>query len=489
MKKNSLLYTNITICIIIALGFLVTSYISHVSNTEMLEKDISNISKLSSENIYSKINSLLEKPIHISLTMANDVFLQKLMLEEEKHLVDPDYLAQLQEYLLAYQEKYQYDSIFLVSEKSKRYYHYHGIDRIITPDKPENVWYYKFLKENVDHSLYVDVDAANADAITIFVNCTVRDNIDKDAPLLGVVGVGLKTEYVQKLLQQYEKEFSIKAYLMDSSGNLQVSSQNTKFSALNFFNNKYFSAIKEKIIHNKVEESTHKVSMNGIDTFYIIQYIPNLQWYLVVEKDTTEITKNFRLQYIKKICIIFLITILVLFITTKEIRAYNKRIMQLMSSDPLTAIRNRFSYEQFLEKYNQKLDQHTQVGIAVFDLNGLKHINDTFGHATGDSYISNSAKLICKAFSHCPVFRIGGDEFSTILENIDADAAEALHETMLTLVAEHNEKNKIPLSIAFGYAFYEPSRDTNLEQVFTRADANMYSNKVAMKKALLAKAL
>ena len=79
MKKHILAKTNIFICIIIIIGYLITSFVSYNSNHTMLKKDIEHISDLSSESIYHKIDSLFTKPINISLTMANDTFLMQHM--------------------------------------------------------------------------------------------------------------------------------------------------------------------------------------------------------------------------------------------------------------------------------------------------------------------------------------------------------------------------------------------------------------------------
>ena len=75
MKKNILYKTNIFICTIIVLGFVVTSLVSYRSNNGMLREDIEHISTLASEGIFHQIDSLFTKPINISLTMANDSLL------------------------------------------------------------------------------------------------------------------------------------------------------------------------------------------------------------------------------------------------------------------------------------------------------------------------------------------------------------------------------------------------------------------------------
>ena len=72
MKKNSLLRTNMIVCCIIIVGFIITSVISYRSNIGVFEKDVEHISILASDDIHSKMEAMFSKPIAISLAMAND---------------------------------------------------------------------------------------------------------------------------------------------------------------------------------------------------------------------------------------------------------------------------------------------------------------------------------------------------------------------------------------------------------------------------------
>ena len=74
--------------------------------------------------------------------------------------------------------------------------------------------------------------------------------------------------------------------------------------------------------------------------------------------------------------------------------------------------------ETFLRKLDEqiKCGKDIEFAIALCDVNGLKIVNDTQGHKTGDMYIRDAAKLICETFEHSPVFRVGGDEFVVVYD-------------------------------------------------------------------------
>ena len=141
MKNKILLRTNIFVCTIIVLGFIITSITSYRANMGVFEKDVEHVSDLAADGIFYQIDSIFTKPVNVSLTMANDSLLKEFLAEEPGRAADDTFIKSMRDYLHAYREKYSYDSVFLVSAQTNRYYHFNGLDRIMEPNKPENVWY------------------------------------------------------------------------------------------------------------------------------------------------------------------------------------------------------------------------------------------------------------------------------------------------------------------------------------------------------------
>jgi diguanylate cyclase (GGDEF)-like protein len=123
-------------------------------------------------------------------------------------------------------------------------------------------------------------------------------------------------------------------------------------------------------------------------------------------------------------------------------------------------------------------------GIAVLDINNLKSINDTYGHILGNELIALSSRIICDTFKKSPIFRIGGDEFCVILQNRDLSDIKTLFERFDAECAAtclDKDTVKLPISIAKGFAEFDPDQDTQFSDVFERADSEMYQNKKHMK--------
>ena len=187
LRKHSLLKTNILVCTIILIGFFITAIVSYRSNIGVFEKDVEHVSTLATEGINSQIKSIFSRPVSVSLTMANDHLLKSFLTEEMQHPGNRAYITKMQAYLDAYRKKYNYDSVFLVSTRTRHYYHFSGLNRTLYEGHPENVWYYRFLKNDEEYSLNIDNDEATDDSITVFVNCKIRD---ANGFIMGVVGVG-----------------------------------------------------------------------------------------------------------------------------------------------------------------------------------------------------------------------------------------------------------------------------------------------------------
>ena len=115
----------------------------------------------------------------------------------------------------------------------------------------------------------------------------------------------------------------------------------------------------------------------------------------------------------------------------------------------------------------------------VCDVNGLKFINDTLGHQSGDEYICAACKLVCKTFAHSPVYRVGGDEFVAFLAGEDYEARAALLEK-IDRQSETNIGSK-DVVVSAGLAEYVPGEDADVHAVFERADARMYARKKQLK--------
>lgn len=163
-----------------------------------------------------------------------------------------------------------------------------------------------------------------------------------------------------------------------------------------------------------------------------------------------------------------------------ERRKYENEIKYLSFHDYLTGIYNRAFFEEEL----RRLDTERQLPLTLVsgDVNGLKIINDAFGHKKGDELLIKIAKILKKSFrTEDIVARWGGDEFTVILPKIDS-------KNTLKIISRINEKLKkestktLPLSISFGLSTKVDSSQ-KIDELIKTAEDKMYEHKMIEQKS------
>lgn len=159
--------------------------------------------------------------------------------------------------------------------------------------------------------------------------------------------------------------------------------------------------------------------------------------------------------------------------------------MNLAYTDSLTGVKSKHAYVETEIEIDASIAQMNanDFAVAVCDLNGLKQINDTYGHDAGDKYIIAASRLIAGCFSNSVIYRIGGDEFTVIVEGEDYARRKELAESFMRQM----ENAKDGVVIAMGMADYRRGQDNTFRSIFKRADSEMYARKLVLKKHFSAK--
>lgn len=156
-----------------------------------------------------------------------------------------------------------------------------------------------------------------------------------------------------------------------------------------------------------------------------------------------------------------------------------KDIMQMYLQDPLTEIYNRRGYDRRLVEIHQMFkDRVSSIAIVSIDMDGLKYINDNFGHAEGDIVLKKFSRCLQRALGEnefCA--RIGGDEFAAVLIIDHPDRAETFREKLNQNIWEENARieNNYRLDYSMGICLVS-EQETFMESM-RKADERMYKNK------------
>lgn len=150
--------------------------------------------------------------------------------------------------------------------------------------------------------------------------------------------------------------------------------------------------------------------------------------------------------------------------------------------DQTTKLYNRTAFNTDFEELSLSPED---ICIINFDLNNLKKINDTKGHAFGDLYITSAAKIINDTYSSfAKCYRVGGDEFIVIVKQSSRFDIQHYFDVLEDKIKDfNNSPEDFDLQIAYGVACFDPTIDDSLNNTNSRADKYMYQNKL-MKKSL-----
>ena len=153
------------------------------------------------------------------------------------------------------------------------------------------------------------------------------------------------------------------------------------------------------------------------------------------------------------------------------------KLQYLSMHDALTGLYNRSYFEESMDRLER--GRHFPVSILMADVDKLKLINDNHGHAAGDSLLKRVAHLLTISFrAEDVIARIGGDEFSVLMPNINTSDAETVLLRFRHILTEYNTScPEIPLQVSCGLCTAETK--TSLHEILKRADTNMYLEKHA----------
>lgn len=148
--------------------------------------------------------------------------------------------------------------------------------------------------------------------------------------------------------------------------------------------------------------------------------------------------------------------------------------------DFLTGGFNRSAYERDVEQF---INSDKQFRLILLDLNDLKHINDTFGHGQGDEAIRLVFKAMEEGFVSGQNYRIGGDEFAVLVEDIDSNRYKECVHHFQDILKEAKKEFVYPLHVAIGTDIYSNEKWGQFSKFYHHVDQKMYEHKTKIKSA------
>lgn len=233
------------------------------------------------------------------------------------------------------------------------------------------------------------------------------------------------------------------------------------------------------IVCDMLDRRSHKVLVTGL-VILLVLAVRDLVAFNVVKYFASTGSESDYESYVAIGALFFVVALLVDFINQMRKQSYiNARkqfLEQIAYTDVLTNLYTRRKWEELLVQLDEKNAMYT---IFQFDLNGLKYVNDTFGHEAGDKLIMRFSEILKSVFDSGELIcRMGGDEFAVaVSEILDYNPAEKISR-LDELVRQSNEEEKTTqISVSTGYARSVEYDSPVAAEVYKEADRRMYEAK------------
>ena len=460
----------VLLSMLLSLGFFATTVGSYLVSKEVIREAILGRElPLASSNIYVELQKDLVQPVLISSTMAHDTFLRDWILRGERDV------SEMNRYLQEVKTRYGAFSSFFVSDRSSSYYTGGGVLKKVSPTEPRDAWYYRVRALKEPYEINVDPDLANQDAMTIFINYRV---FDFSGNYLGATGIGLTMDAMYRRIKEYQQRYQRTIYFVNHQGQVVLRGQNDASLVTDLRTKPGLRDIIDQILEAK--NGGYQYESNGTNHLLNVHYIPELQWYLFLEKDESEALVKIRQTLYINLGVCLVITLIVLMLTNLSLARYQRRIEDMASTDKLTGMLNRQVFTILMDKLMADCARSPRpLSILMIDLDHFKRINDQHGHAVGDQVLCLVADVLQQSLRKSDVaVRWGGEEFLVVLDNCALDEAGLIAEKIRERIAQAPlavDDKVLVVEASVGVSQLRP--DETLDQAIQRADDGLYQAK------------
>jgi diguanylate cyclase (GGDEF)-like protein len=283
---------------------------------------------------------------------------------------------------------------------------------------------------------------------------------------------------VRRLIADYQQRYQRTIYFVDAEGKTVLFGNESGRKETDLRATEGLRELVDRILREK--SGSYQYRSGGSDHLLNVNYIPELKWYLFVEKGADSALAEIRQTLYTNLAVCLGITLLVLFLTHVALRRYQQRIEKLAATDKLTGLLNRQAFGILIDKaFSDYRRDPRPISILMIDVDHFKTINDQHGHVVGDRILNQVAARFLEGLRASDIaVRWGGEEFLIVLKSCDLDHARRIAEHVRAAI-EQTEfkagKQSIPVTVSIGVSQYdgvEPHEDT-----ISRADAGLYAAK------------
>lgn len=460
------------IALVLSLGFSVIATVNYQISRHALRNAILAAElPLTIDHLYAEIRKELSRPVFVASMMATDTFLRDWVLEGEQGV------ERIARYLQEIQQRYGTTSSFFVSERSRNYYNPDGILKDVREGASRDRWYFRLPQLPKTFEIHLDHDLAHQDALTLFINHRVTDY---GGNFLGATGVGFSVTSINALMELYQERYGRGIYFVDPRGTILLTAQKPIVVGPTIHRVEGLKNLAPAILN--ATGGTYEYRRDGTNHLLNVRYLPELDWYLFVEKEEDMALAPLRRTLYVNLMVCAAVTSFVLLAVTWTLNRYQSRLEVMATTDKLTTLTNRQAFEPLMTRALARARREgSPVTALLIDIDEFKGVNDRWGHLAGDEVLRQVAQGLRESLgASALVCRWGGEEFLALLPGQDRDQGIRRGELLRNAIGKRSicfGNAAISLTVSVGVASFDV--EDSEETLLGRVDQALYLAKGA----------
>lgn len=365
---------------------------------------------------------------------------------------------------------------FVVSERSQHYVDDQGSIRPLNGERQFDSWYVRLRQSSAPAGAVLVPEPGSDGAPQIVVAHRLQDAGQQFA---GVAGVAMPAANLFAGISHRADELSAAIYFADADGRIVYSDpKSNRFG--NLHQQEGMSAVVATLLsdhagnHGAIyQRGSQKLPVNA-------QWIPEIGWFLLVEENPSSINQAvWPLVWVNGAvgAGVMLVALVLAWFAVTELQ---RRMRNLAARDSMTGLMNRQSFTSSFQQTALEMQRlKLPLSFILFDIDYLKKINESHGHATGDRIIMEIARLSRRSVRGSDlVCRWGGEQFALLLPRCELEQAYKIAEQLRLNVQNHAfpfEQGEGSVTISLGVA--EWTENETIDQLFGRVDEAVFHAK------------
>ncbi len=435
IHNRYIIFSNLLLIALLLAGFTLIEMNSVHQYYLVINQQIENNLNRTALTVESDIEGYAAVQLAVASSMANDIYVRSWLNKEPYSST-----ASIISYLEDRCDAFGYDTAFLISDKTHRFFNQRNYVKDIDPDNEYDSWYSKFINSNKESEVYVNLDESNNYAVSLFADCRVED---KNGKLIGVIGTSMILENLWNFYDSVEKEMDQQIFITP------LSSAHTVFnSSAGHYIQPSDLAYKLNIDERMLQSATEEGIYTSIgDQRLFIKKLYMLDWAIVVTQKSVSLSESITAAMRANSVYIILLGTLLVLMSFLGMRRINRRFYQLENIDRMTGIPNQIL---FSDQFKSLSASEFQKPCSFFTLtiDNYESITEEMGTAYRNAILNIVSEELMKLTDQYGI--IGRWELREYIGWLNLSPENA-HKLLLRLNLRLSEQDKkLPLRVSIG---------------------------------------